>query len=151
MNGGGKVNVTNVLYHGSTHKINKLLPRPSKIIDNEHAVFATNKRWLALVFIAQATDRFLEIGFVGGKGYILEAEPDAFDVYLVEKSGYIYTVNDDTFDSDPRLGMKNHEFISSNEVDIISTEHIPDIYEELKKEDVKLITWEMKEEWIFNI
>lgn len=140
-------------YHGSAHllKSKSLLPHPSKVINNESAVFATNQKWLALVFIAHATDRYMEIGFVNAKGYILEQEPNVFKKFLKNKSGYIYYVDPKNFRSDSRLGLRSYEFISDNPTTVLRQEYVPDIYKALKKENVRLITWKMKETWLAGI
>lgn len=135
------------LYHGSKYEIQgQLEPRPSGVIDGEKAVFATNERWLALVFIPKHTDADLSIGFAQGIPYIMEMYDGAFD--KLRDSGYIYKVSSDGFRSDPRLGMRHHEFINDDAVDIIESEHIGDVLAELKKTDVKFVSASDSEEFI---
>lgn len=138
-------------YHGSPTKLEKLEPRPSFVINNESAVFATDKRYLALVFIAKANDQDIELGFINNKPYILEQYPGAFDKFLKKKSGYIYYLDPKQFKQDKRLGMYNHEFISYNPVNILKTEKIKDIYEELVKSELNIVTFDMKVECIDKI
>jgi hypothetical protein len=138
-----------VLYHGSRHPIAKLEPRPSRVIGGESAVFATNSRWLALVFIANATDAHIEIGVIGDNGrsipYIAEARPNAFE--LLKIPGYIYTVSARGFKSDPRLGMKRHEFIKKTATKILHTEKIPSVWDALQREEVTLVPHRDRDAW----
>jgi hypothetical protein len=137
------------MYHGSKHLIAKLEPRPSRVIDGESAVFATNSRWLALVFIANATDANIEIGVIGDNGraipYIAEASPDAFE--LLKIPGYIYTVSARGFKSDPRLGMRRHEFIKKSSAKILHTEKIPSVWDALQHEEVTLVLYRDRDAW----
>lgn len=136
-------------YHGSKHKIADYLePRPSKVIEDEKAVFATNTRWLAIFFIVSPGDADIEVGFINNQPYIMEQWPGAFDKHLKDRTGYLYFVKKDQFHSDPRLGMKRHEFISDEKVKIEKTEIIDDVYDEIKKADVTMIDFSMKEEFI---
>src|SRR5437867_1330327 len=100
-----------VLYHGSSHNIKVLEPRPSKILDNEKAVFATDSKILAVAFIPKWSDCDIDIGYYKGHLYCCEQYPKAFNLFTNIK-GYVYTVDKNQFISDERLGMKNHEFIS---------------------------------------
>jgi hypothetical protein len=115
---------------------------PSKVIDNEPAVFATNKLWLALLFIAHAKDADFESGFYNKQPYILEQYPGAINKFLKNKNGYIYYLNKDNFYSDDRLGLQGNEFISANEEKIVKTIEIPDVYDALKKTEVNIISFD---------
>ena len=145
----GGVDNEEYYYHGSKFKITDFLePRPSRVIDGDEAVFATNTRWLAIYFIASPRDTDIEVGFIHNDPYIMEQWPGAFDKVLRNKRGYLYSVKKDQFHSDPRLGMKRHEFISDDKVKIEKTEVIDDVYEEIEKADVAIIDFSMKEEFI---
>ncbi len=140
---GGKKN-DGYYYHGSKEKLPYLEPRPSRVIDNELAVFATNKLWLAIIFIAGATDYDIELGFINDKPYILEQNPGAFDKLLKGVSGYVYFLSKKNFRSDKRLGLQKHEFISRQKEKIIKTKYIPNLYDALKKSETNLITFDDK-------
>lgn len=128
-----------------------LEPRSVKVIDGESAVFATNTRWLAILFIASdATNVDIQSGFIGGIPYILEQYPGAFNKFLKGRSGYLHYVNSKYFKKDKRLGMYNHEFISYNKVPVLKIIKIQDIYEELKKENVNILSFQDYEEMLFN-
>lgn len=135
-------------YHGSLIdldiNIDKLEPRPSKVINPESAVFATNTLWLSIFFIAHAADCDIESGFISGKPYILEQYPGAFDKILKGKQGYIYYLSPDNFESDPRLGLQKYEFISKKPEKILKKEKINDIYQALTKTEVNMITFDDK-------
>lgn len=139
-------------YHGSPLKLDVLKPMSKRtlVVKGESVVFATNTRWLAIFFIAQgATDADIELGFIDGIPYILEQYEGAFDKFL-KGSGYLHYVDPKYFKSDKRLGMPNHEFISYQEVPILKVDEINDIYDELKKEDVVMLSWKNKERILLN-
>lgn len=138
-------------FHGSTRLIkNKLEPRPSKVIEGEEAVFATNKRWLALFFILDTTDFDFQVGYYG-EPHIIEQYPGAIEEKMKNRSGYIYSVDPKLFHDDPRLGMQQHEFISDGPVSILKTKKIDDVYEELLKTEVNIITFEEKMDCILDL
>lgn len=149
--GGASGDSANIMYHGSKHPVTAGAPepRPSRVIDGESAVFATNSRWLALVFIAGATDDNIEIGVIGDNGkaipYIAEARPGAFE--LLKIPGYIYTVSSRGFKSDPRLGMCRHEFIKRSAAKITHTERILSVWDALQQEDITLVPYRDRDAW----
>lgn len=133
-----------LFYHGSQNIITDYLnPYPSDIIDNEPAVFATNTKWLSILFISDARHN-IESGFINNKPYILEQHSGAFDKYLKNESGYIYYVDSKKFKSNKRLGLQGYEFISSKPVKIIKNEFVPDLFEALKKTKVNIFTFDDK-------
>jgi hypothetical protein len=143
------LNKSAVLYHGSKHALTALDPRPSRVIGGESAVFATNTRWLALVFIANATDANIECGVIGDNGrsipYIAEARAGAFE--LLKIPGHIYTVSARGFKSDPRLGMRRHEFIKRSSAKILHTETVKSVWDELRREPVTLVPYADRDAW----
>jgi hypothetical protein len=130
-------------YHGSSNKIEILEPRPSAVINNESAVFATNSKVLSILFIARASGCEIEIGYYGDKLYALEVTSGMFNKYL-DTSGYVHMVESKYFKSDNRLGMKNSEFISDKNVPVVNVEYIPNLYSELRKYQFDMITFEHK-------
>jgi hypothetical protein len=138
------------LYHGSSTLIKeKLEPRSSKVIENEKAVFATDSIELAIIFIAKWSDCDFNLGYYRDKLYLMELYPDAFNKFK-NVSGYIYKVDKSLFNSDERLGMQKHEFISYNDVSIIETIYITDIYDKLKKSSLNMITFDQTMKAIFD-
>lgn len=138
---GGK---TKYYYHGSKQKIDVLLPKPSKVVNMEKVVFATDTIWLSIFFISDARDADIELGFVKGKPYILEQYEGAFDKYLKNVSGYIYYLDKSSFDTDSRLGLQNHEFISKTKVSIVKTVKVNNLYKQLKKYNVNMVSFDKK-------
>jgi len=141
--------VVGVLFHGSPYALLKqdaghvqqsLTPRPSKVIDNEKAVFATSCRWLALVFAGQARSNDLDYGFLHGKPYISEVTNDAFN-RILNRSGHVYTVPADNFVRDSRLGMPNHEFICRDSaVVVLEHEYVPNLWLQLQQfQNIRMI------------
>lgn len=137
-----------VLYHGSSHLIETLEPRPTRVLEGEDAVFATNSKSLAAVFIPKWGDTDLAVGFHRGKLYIIEQYPEALELLRAKNkrgfAGYIYTVSAEGFTSDPRLGMKNAEFIRKAKTKVIDTEIINDVLEYIKNsgEEVYIVTYD---------
>ncbi len=127
-------------YHGSKTKIEGYLkPMPSRVIDNEKAVFATPSKTLALIYSCKWNDSDIELGRVNGKLVIREQYPNAFD--LLKNDGYIYEFSSDGFQTDKRLGMKNDEFINYNKVKILKTYKVSNVLTQIKKlKEVTLIT-----------
>jgi hypothetical protein len=143
--------MTKYYYHGSEKNITGTVldPRPSRVIDNEKAVFATNTKALALLFIPKWSDNDFELTCYNNHIYFIENYPNAFDHIFSDKSGYIYQVDKQKFHSDDRLGMKNHEFISDSTVQIQKKEYIPDIVSILKQQtDIRIIKFDNKMKWI---
>ena len=143
------------LYHGSSHLIKKLEPRPSRVIEGEEAVFATNSKVLATVFIPKWTDCDFQLGVHNNLIYAVENYPNAFDLLKVKNErdvgGYLYTVSSDGFQSDKRLGMRDHEFINKNKVDIQRTEIIEDVYEYLlDSPEISMITYDQMIDALFD-
>lgn len=132
-------------YHGSSNKLegDYLEPRPSKVIEGEEAVFATNEKYVSLVFIPKWSDCDLTFGFHNGKPMLMEVYAGAFDL-LKNVSGYIYYVDPENFKKDKRLGMQGVEFISKKNEKILKKEVIEDVYAELKKSKINFITFGMK-------
>ena len=127
--------------------IKRLEPRPSRVIDGEEAVFATQSKTLSIIFIPKWTDCDFQLGVHHNMIYAVENYPNAFDLLKTKNahgvSGYIYTVDSDGFKSDERLGMKAHEFINKNPVDIVRTEIIEDAYEYLMNStDISMVTFD---------
>lgn len=145
--------VETFLFHGSSVKIDEgvLKVHPSKVVDGEKVVFATNVFDFAVFFAAHAFDSDIEFGIVNGKAYAMEQYPKAFDLLLKNTKAWIYYVDATKFTSDPRLGMQDHEFISRGDVKSLKVVFINDIWDFLKRSSssINLITfddkWEMLE------
>lgn len=141
------------LYHGSAVNIETgvLTRHPSKVVDGEEVVFATNLFDFAVYFAAHAYDSDIEFGIVNGKAYAMEQYPKAFELLLKNKTAWIYSVDKSKFSRDERLGMQEHEYISREDVKILKVALIKDIWQYLQRPDssINLITfddkWEMLE------
>lgn len=148
-----------MLYHGSSKKLFALEPRPSRVINYEEAVFATNERVLALAFIPKLGPE-LGIGSFSSTSdgvvtysciLLVENSPGVFAKMAVE--GFIHTVSSDGFESDPRLGMKRHEFINKKVVDVVNIEYVPNVWEEINKyepEIINIVTFEKSKQWFVD-
>jgi hypothetical protein len=134
------------LFHGTSKTIqgNYLIPKATQVLQGEEAVFATNRFDFAVLFAARWSDRDFEFGIINGNPYCMEMYPDAFHI-LKETSAVVYLLQKEYFQSDERLGMKNHEFISKQNVPIDSFVKIPNIWDELVlKSNINLITFNQK-------
>jgi hypothetical protein len=120
------------LLHGSPTDVERLDPHPSKVVNGEKVVFATDERWLALMFVAPSeVTATLEFGYENGIPYIKELNEGDFKG--LEAAGYLYTVPANDFVSDSRLGMPWHEVICPHAVEIVVTEKIANARVELEK------------------
>ena len=128
-------------YHGSSVNISGkyLLPRKSYVINNEKAVFATNRKYIALTFAIKWDDSIFAQGHINKKLYIRELYPNTFDMF--KTSGYIYYVNSKGFHGDKRLGMTGFEFIKHGKVKILKKQYIKNVYDELKKSNLRMIKY----------
>jgi len=124
------------LYHGSAlGGLDTLEPRPSRVIGNKKAVFATPKKWAAIAFAARWRDSDMEMGTTNGKPYLTEQHAGAFHkVYA--KGGWLYTVENKGFKKDKRL--MRIERVSKVPVKVIKKEYISDPLTELERLGVKL-------------
>lgn len=128
-------------YHGSKTQITTLEPRPSRVINNEKAVFATNSLSTALMFIGDWDDRDISYGTYNDIHYAIEHHHGTFN--KLRCSGYVHMVDPELFHSDPRLGLQDREFISHEEVPVIDHMYIDDAFEEMKKlGEIKFVTFE---------
>ncbi len=130
------------LYHGTIASIDGTI-NPSKSVDlnQEKAVLATNKKFIALAFIPRWGDEDLTLGRTNDNNYYLkEKYSGAFKEIFQGLKGYIYHVDSSGFESDPRLKMKEVIFASKNPVKILKKEVINDVWAQLKNfSELKLI------------
>ena len=102
---------------------------------------------MAVVFLPKWDDTDFQLGVHNNKIYVIENYPDAFDLLKAQNergvAGYLYTVSSSGFTSDPRLGMKSHEFIKKEDVEILKTEVVENAYEFLQSApDVSMVTFD---------
>ena len=71
-------------------------------------------------------------GYGSRFGYMAEMVPGAFDRYF-GASAFVYTVSCQDFDSDPRLGMSNDEFICRHSVPVQRTDKITNVWTSLNE------------------
>lgn len=138
-----------VLFHGSErYGLTTLKPSPSKVLDGEEAVFATNKFWLALVFAARTTSADLDFGYLNGVPYVAEMYSGAFTL-LRKSDASIYVVAASGFSRDSRLGMLNHEFVCRAEVPVLEEVPMPgDILVQLREQSVRLLQADQREKFL---
>jgi len=130
---------TDTLFHGSPTEISDFLnPFESKLLAGEKVVFATTERWIALICIARLCNEEVEFGFINRLPYVQLKTPWAKNK-LLQSGGYIYTVSDNGFREDLRVGLVQHEFINYNRVAIVNSEKIYSVYYELEKENIAII------------
>lgn len=127
-----------VYYHGSSKVIDRLDPRPSGVIDNEEAVFATDSYTDAVIFSAAWTDYNFIMGTTDGKIHLVERYPGAFD--KLNAVGYIHRLPANKFHHDSRCGLDN-EFISWTAVTPLGYDTV-NIREYLDTADLQMVTFE---------
>jgi hypothetical protein len=135
------------VYHGSPHgDIQQLEPRPSAVIDNEEAVFATPHKGMALSFLARWRDPdFIQGTINKGPLVMRERYPGAFEKIYGGKSGYLYTLPEEGFRADDRLMSK--EVINPEAVTPARVEHIQDILKAMGEAGVIMKKHDDPVEW----
>ncbi len=130
-------------FHSSPHKIEGgvLGPRPSGVINGESAVFAANKKFVSLMFLAKWSDLDLSFGSTGGIWFSIEQYPGAFEKIFKGKTGYVYSVKKEGFTGDPRLGLQGVEFIKKTPAKIEKTEYVPDVWVALQQTPIVFVTF----------
>ena len=138
------------MWHSSTYNITDthLYPHPSAVLNGESAVFAANKKYISMIFLARWSDEDIFFASDDSTWFAIERYPGAFQKIFSNKSGYIYKVDPEGFASDPRLGLQHAEFINRNKVAILKKIYIGDVWAELQKTPIHFITFE---EHIFMI
>lgn len=125
------------LYHGSSLRLNNVEPRPSRVINNEAAVFGTPNRELALSFMAPWTDADLSLGSINNEPYVLEERyPGAFEKIYKGKSGFLHHLPSADFAEDPRLMPT--ERIARKAVKPVNVEEIKNLWDALQTSGIVL-------------
>ena len=125
------------LYHGSSLRLNNVEPRPSRVINNEAAVFGTPNRELALSFMAPWTDADLSLGSTNNEPYVLEERyPGAFEKIYKGKSGFLHHLPSADFAEDPRLMPT--ERIARKAVKPANIEEIKNLWDALQTSGIVL-------------
>ena len=84
----------------------------------------------------------MSIVYADGKQYIAETAPNSLET--LKKSGYLYTVVSENFEPDEKNDMF---FISEQEAEILISEPIESLFDELVGLDVMIITYENYEKF----
>lgn len=133
-----------MLFHGSKIGDIKILePKPHGAVDGESVVFATKDRIFALAMIYGTGEQLAfdyEINRKNGKTQVYLDEIEEGALKLLERPGYLYTIDSKHFIHDPRL--ISEELISRKPVQVIKVEYFPNILEELKKEDLTIVPYD---------
>ena len=128
---------SDALYHGSSLRLKNIEPRPSRVINNEAAVFGTPNRELALSFMAPWTDADLSLGSTNNEPYVLEERyPGAFEKIYKGKSGFLHHLPSTDFAEDPRLMPT--ERIARKAVKPIHVEEIKNLWDALQTSGIVL-------------
>jgi hypothetical protein len=136
-------------YHGSPEEgIEELELRPSRVLNNEKAVFGTADRDVALSFGRRWRDEDLEHGSVNGQHYMREMYPEAYEK-IFDGPGHVYELEDSGFGTDPRLTRS--ERISRNPTKVTKAEKIDNVLEALRQSSYLMLRhgeeapWEKEE------
>ena len=128
---------SDALYHGSSLRLKNIEPRPSRVINNEAAVFGTPNRELALSFMAPWTDADLSLGSTNNEPYVLEERyPGAFEKIYKGKSGFLHHLPSADFAEDPRLMPT--ERIARKAVKPANVEEIKNLWDALQTSGIVL-------------
>lgn len=129
-----------VYYHGSSSLIDGYLePRPSRVINNKEAVFATDIASIALSFIGEWRDDSIQQGTINGRPYLREMKKGAFNEFFKGKEGYVYIVTKAGFET--AKGLTKYEFINDKKVKILAAYYVKDVLKALMEEDIDMIPY----------
>jgi hypothetical protein len=129
-----------VYYHGSSSLIDGYIePRPSRVINNKEAVFATNIASIALSFIGEWGDDSIQQGTINGRPYLREMKKGAFNEFFKGKEGYVYIVSKAGFET--AKGLTKYEFINDKKVKILAAYYVKDVLKALMEEDIDMIPY----------
>lgn len=128
-----------VLFHASRNKaIEVFEPRAEKTRDENEGlrVFATPSRAMAAIFLVDCDDSWVQSGAMNGIPYVIISDEERYR--NLDKGGVIYSLPNDSFESDPEKGLRELEWISSEPVTPISKEVVPSALEDMFKNGVKV-------------
>lgn len=120
-------NFPGILYHGSTVELKEgdyLEPFESKLLNGDKAVFATNNIVCAMALAhkkmpeSYVFNDHIELGFKRNEFYIVNKDDKSLKSLYEDTKAFIYSVDANAFQTDSRLGMQHHEFISKERVRI---------------------------------
>ena len=101
------------LYHASSNKYVEIFePREESVRDQEEGpvVFGTPNKTYVSMFMVKSNDSWTSKGRYNGVWY--HAISDEKRYRQLDKGGAIYTLPNDTFETDPTRGMKSMEWVS---------------------------------------
>lgn len=104
-------------------------------------MFAANKKFVSLMFLAKWTDLDLSFGSTDGIWFSVEQYPGAFEKTFKGKTGYVYSVKKSGFVGDPRLGLQGTELIKKSPAKIEKTEYVPDVWDALQQTVIVFVTF----------
>lgn len=127
------------LYHASrVPNLKVLKPFTHKAVDNEKVVFASDNMIFALAMTYGSGDVIAVSYGNNQKLYIDELKENSLD--LLNKSGYLYILDNKDFKKDPRL--YEDEYISYNEVEVLEEIYIDNVLDKLKELGAILVKYE---------
>ena len=134
------------LYHGSSHKIDTLVPRDDHgDPDVPAAVFATPYKQMALAYLGgRWGDRDINQGSrgVNDKGwYLQEMRPGAFDASYKGQEGWLHELPPESFVRPKRSRGSSFELISTEPVTPVRAKRIKNIRLALRRAGVQLIPY----------
>lgn len=121
----------NYLYHGSPYKLDVIEPRLSPC-DKEPLVYASNQYEFALFYAGNDTnDLEINQSYYNGVYTLTEILPGMFRKVL-DRDGYVYC-----FDKEGFRQTDTHIFVSSEPAVPVQTVYIPNVLDELKKQNTE--------------
>lgn len=131
-----------MFWHGSPKQWEVLLPQICHLLGGKAVVFATPSRTIAAVFSRKWTSRDFDFGHVTDDGtsslVLTEKRSGAFSEIFEGKEAFLYGVDHRRFHKDERLGMYNHEFVSTAVEPVIKTVVLKDVGDWLRNRSFNL-------------
>jgi hypothetical protein len=129
------------LFHGSTRaSLTNLTPGRTQSIgeDGKEKTFASPSREVASVYLA--SDYIAPLGWSSGRynGALCVFVPMSEQSFRAkDKGGYLYTVSSEKYELNDGMGMGDEEYRATESVPTETSEYIPSILDEWKKNGIR--------------
>lgn len=120
------------LYHGSIMKeLDIILANAESHADGSKVAYFTSDRVYALVCCRGREENFVTMGLKDGVQHYYERFPDQLKIMYEGKEGFLYR----PLSSAGLTNISGHTWKSHADVPVSLYEHVPDIYEEILREE----------------
>ena len=128
-----------VLYHASSRAdLDQLEPRAEKVRDSKEGprIFATPDKAMATIFLVGTDDSWTHSGAFDGKPYIVISDEKRYRE--MDKGGVIYSLPNDSFETDAGKGLGELEWTSPSTVTPLTKEVVPSALDAMVANNVQV-------------